>query len=132
EQNASVFPNPDTAFILAFSIVMLNTDLHNPSIQDAKRMTKEGFIRNNRGIDQGKSLPDDFLGGVYDRIASSPISLKEDDQLRRKAEGGGSSAASSLQELLPFASSAASAQTTRKLAAHDRERQEMLKVREAV
>lgn len=36
----------------------------------------EGFIRNNRGIDQGKSLPDEFLGGVYDRIARSPISLK--------------------------------------------------------
>ncbi|CAM9801839.1 unnamed protein product, partial [Ectocarpus fasciculatus] len=83
-QNASVFPNPDTAFILAFSIVMLNTDLHNPSIPDAKRMTKEGFIRNNRGIDQGKSLPDEFLGGVFDRIGRSPISLKEDDQLRRK------------------------------------------------
>lgn len=36
----------------------------------------EGFIKNNSGIDQGKSLPDDFLGGLYDRIASTPISLK--------------------------------------------------------
>ncbi|CAN0086443.1 unnamed protein product, partial [Sphacelaria rigidula] len=42
QQNASVFPNPDTAFILAFSIVMLNTDLHNPNIPEAKRMTKGG------------------------------------------------------------------------------------------
>lgn len=36
----------------------------------------EGFIRNNKGIDQGKSLPDEFLGGVYDRIGRSAISLK--------------------------------------------------------
>lgn len=45
EQNASVFPNPDTAFILAFSIVMLNTDLHNPSIAEARRMKKGDFSR---------------------------------------------------------------------------------------
>lgn len=53
---------------------------------------------------------------------------QEDDQLRRKAEGGGSSAATGLQELLPFAGGAASAQSLRRLAEHDRERQEMLKV----
>ncbi|CAN0458288.1 unnamed protein product, partial [Ectocarpus sp. 8 AP-2014] len=28
-QNPTVFPSADTAFILAFSIIMLNTDLHN-------------------------------------------------------------------------------------------------------
>ena len=32
-QNPSVFPSADTAFILAFSIIMLNTDLHNPAIK---------------------------------------------------------------------------------------------------
>lgn len=32
-QNVSVFPSADTAFILAFSVIMLNTDLHNPSIK---------------------------------------------------------------------------------------------------
>lgn len=59
--------------------------------------------------------------------------FQEDDQLRRKAEGGGSSgAASGLQELLPFAGGAAAAQSLRKVAAHDRERQEMLKVRVCV
>lgn len=39
-------------------------------------LVSEDFIRNNRGIDKGKSLPDEFLGGVYDRIAQAPISLK--------------------------------------------------------
>jgi brefeldin A-inhibited guanine nucleotide-exchange protein len=32
-QNSNVFPSADTAFVLAFSIIMLNTDLHNPAIQ---------------------------------------------------------------------------------------------------
>ena len=34
KQNPSVFATADTAFILAFSIIMLNTDLHNPSIKE--------------------------------------------------------------------------------------------------
>eukprot|EP00435_Cladocopium_sp_Y103_P031317 s739_g7.t3 len=42
----------DTIFILAFSIIMLNTDLHNPGVK--KKMCLEDFVRNNRGIDGGK------------------------------------------------------------------------------
>lgn len=34
------FANADAAFILAFSTIMLNTDLHNPQIPQSKKMTK--------------------------------------------------------------------------------------------
>ena len=34
------FANADAAFILAFSTIMLNTDLHNPQIPQNKKMTK--------------------------------------------------------------------------------------------
>ena len=30
---------------ISFSIIMLNTDLHNPAIADERRMTKPGFRR---------------------------------------------------------------------------------------
>ncbi|CAN0272192.1 unnamed protein product [Discosporangium mesarthrocarpum] len=128
-QNASVFPNPDTAFILAFSVIMLNTDLHNPSIKEDRRMSKEDFMRNNRGIDQGHSLPDEFLEGIYDRIAQSPISLKEDDALRRVMDGrvGGGGGGSVLpQELLSFGGNSTLRQ--KRMAALSRERAAMLKV----
>jgi len=81
-QNPHVFPSADVAFILAFSIIMLNTDLHNPSIKDDRRMTKEGFIRNNRGIADGGDLPEELLTSIFDRIQASQISLKEDDEAR--------------------------------------------------
>lgn len=84
-QNPDVFPTADAAFILAFSIIMLNTDLHNPAIKEERRMTKEGFLRNNSGICDGKDLPAEFLTDIFDRIKSDPISLKEDDELREKA-----------------------------------------------
>jgi len=85
EQNPDIFPSADAAFILSFSIIMLNTDLHNPAIKEERRMTRDGFIRNNRGICDGQDLPDEFLYGVFDRIKASPISLKEDDEAREKA-----------------------------------------------
>jgi hypothetical protein len=86
KQNPHVFPSADTAFILAFSVIMLNTDLHNPAIKQERRMTKEAFIRNNGGICDGKNLPDDFLIAIYDRIQKNQISLKEDDVAREKTD----------------------------------------------
>ena len=86
KQNLDVFPSADTAFILAFSVIMLNTDLHNPSIKPEKRMTLDSFLRNNRGIGaNGTDLPEDFLTGIYERIKERPFSLKEDDAAREKA-----------------------------------------------
>ena len=85
KQNADVFHSADTAFILAFSVIMLNTDLHNPSIKEERRMTLDSFIRNNRGIgENGSDLPEEFLSGIFQRIKKSPFSLKEDDAAREK------------------------------------------------
>jgi len=85
-QNPNIFPSADTAFILAFSVIMLNTDLHNPSIKPERRMTVESFLRNNRGIgENGSDLPEEFLRGIFERIKKSPFSLKEDDAAREKA-----------------------------------------------
>lgn len=84
-QNPHVFPTADVAFILAFSIIMLNTDLHNPAIKEERRMTKDGFVRNNRGICDGQDLPQQLLTDIFDRIKNNPISLKEDDEARQRA-----------------------------------------------
>ena len=83
-QNPEVFPTADVAFILAFSIIMLNTDLHNPAIKEERRMTKPGFVRNNRGIADGQDLPEELLLSIFDRIKANPISLKEDDDARER------------------------------------------------
>jgi Sec7-like guanine-nucleotide exchange factor len=41
--------NVDTIFILAFAIIMLNTDLHSRNIKPEKKMRLEQFIKNLRG-----------------------------------------------------------------------------------
>lgn len=78
-QNPDVFPSADTAFVLSFAIIMLQTDAHNPNIKPEKKMKKVDFFRNNRGIASGRNLSDEFLGGIYDRIVAKPITLSGDD-----------------------------------------------------
>ena len=49
----------DTCYVLSFSIIMLNTSLHNPSVKD--KPTVEQFVSMNRGINDGGDLPHDLL-----------------------------------------------------------------------
>jgi brefeldin A-resistance guanine nucleotide exchange factor 1 len=74
----SVFKNSDAIFVLAFSTIMLNTDLHNPTIKNVSRMTCVQFIRNNRGLNNGEDLPEDMLKGLYTSIKESEIQLQRD------------------------------------------------------
>ncbi|XP_074646993.1 IQ motif and SEC7 domain-containing protein 1-like [Tubulanus polymorphus] len=62
------FKNCDTVFLLAFAIIMLNTDLHNCNIKQERRMKGDDFIKNLRGIDDGEDVDRDLLMGVYDRV----------------------------------------------------------------
>jgi len=72
------FNSRDAAFVLSFSTIMLNTDLHNPQVPDQKRMKKEEFIRNNRGINDGEDLPKEYLENLYDRIKEKQIQVDFD------------------------------------------------------
>ena len=76
--NPGSFANADTAYILAFSVIMLNTDAHSTSLAKQKRMSKEDFFKNNRGIDDGKDLDSAFLEEIYDEIQAHEIVLKEE------------------------------------------------------
>lgn len=104
EQNPQSFATADVAFILSFSIIMLNTDLHNPAIKEERRMTKEGFIRNNRGISDGQDLPEEMLTDIFDRIKNNPISLKEDDEARERAGDASVGATNALNPAVFFTS----------------------------
>ena len=70
---ACPFSSADAAFVLAFSTIMLQTDLHNPAIAASKRMSADDFVRNNRGINDGDDLPHDFLWSLYQAIKDAPI-----------------------------------------------------------
>ena len=56
----------DTAHVLAFALIMLNSDAHNPAVK--VKMTRDQFTHNLRGVDAGSSLPFSFLSKMYDAI----------------------------------------------------------------
>ncbi|KDN52673.1 hypothetical protein K437DRAFT_292798 [Tilletiaria anomala UBC 951] len=74
--NPNVFANADTAYVFAYSIIMLNTDAHNPQVKH--RMTLQDFIRNNAGIDDGKDLAEEYLAEVYEDILHNEIKMKDE------------------------------------------------------
>lgn len=71
------FKDPDAAYTLAFSCVMLNTDAHNPSIKKKNKMTLQEFIKNNRGINQGTNFSDKLLESIYKEIQANEIKLNQ-------------------------------------------------------
>ncbi|RLN06641.1 hypothetical protein BBJ28_00010986 [Nothophytophthora sp. Chile5] len=72
----------DVAYLLSFSLIMLNTDLHNPNIRGDKKMKLGDFLKNNKNygqeVSKGQDLPDDFLTELYNTIAKDEIKTFED------------------------------------------------------
>ncbi|KAF4523944.1 hypothetical protein B566_EDAN013699 [Ephemera danica] len=73
-ENEGVFASADTAYVLAYSIIMLTTDLHSPQVKH--KMSKEQYIKMNRGINDSKDLPEEYLSQIYDEIAGHEIKMK--------------------------------------------------------
>jgi brefeldin A-inhibited guanine nucleotide-exchange protein len=77
--NPNAFANADTAYVLSYSVIMLNVDQHSKKMKGA-RMTPEDFIKNNRGINDNSDLPEDYLRGIYDEIAHNEIVLETEQE----------------------------------------------------
>ncbi|XP_056397213.1 IQ motif and SEC7 domain-containing protein 2 isoform X5 [Hyla sarda] len=72
------FRNPDTIFILAFAIILLNTDMYSPSVKAERKMKLDDFIKNLRGVDNGEDIPRDLLVGIYQRIQGRELRTNDD------------------------------------------------------
>uniref|UniRef100_A0A8C4YZZ1 IQ motif and Sec7 domain ArfGEF 3b n=1 Tax=Gadus morhua TaxID=8049 RepID=A0A8C4YZZ1_GADMO len=72
------FHNPDTIFILAFAVVLLNTDMYSPNIKPQRKMGLDDFIRNLRGVDDGADIPREMVGGIYERIQQRELRSNDD------------------------------------------------------
>jgi brefeldin A-inhibited guanine nucleotide-exchange protein len=77
--NPGAFANADTAYVLAYSVILLNTDQHSPQVK--KPMTIEEFIKNNRGINDNADLPEELLQGIFNEIKSNEIIMKDEQEV---------------------------------------------------
>uniref|UniRef100_A0A915IFC5 SEC7 domain-containing protein n=1 Tax=Romanomermis culicivorax TaxID=13658 RepID=A0A915IFC5_ROMCU len=67
----SKFKQKDTVFVLAFAIIMLNTDLHSPNVKASRRMKVEDFVKNLKGIDADSDIDTKLLTDIYHRVKQS-------------------------------------------------------------
>lgn len=85
--NPSLFEEADTVYVLSFAIIMLQTDLHNTSIQ--KKMPLAQFQIMNSGINKGKDLDPHYLEEIYNTVKNNKFTLEEDEDARDKLESAG-------------------------------------------
>lgn len=72
-----IFASADAAYVLAYSIIMLNTDLHNTQVK--RKITKDGFVRMTRGINDNRDLPKDYVENIFDAISKTELHLNSGD-----------------------------------------------------
>jgi hypothetical protein len=84
--NPTTFRNADAAYMLAFAIIMLNTDAHNPLAE--RRLGKPDFVvMNYQQTEEGMVpvLPAADVEAIYDRIVAQEIVVRGEGG----AAGGG-------------------------------------------
>ena len=73
----------DAVHVLAYAIIILNTDQHNPSVKDEKRMAYTDFAKNLRGVNGGDNFDPEYLQQIYDSIRHNEIILPEEHNTAR-------------------------------------------------
>ncbi|SMN22170.1 similar to Saccharomyces cerevisiae YEL022W GEA2 Guanine nucleotide exchange factor for ADP ribosylation factors (ARFs) [Maudiozyma saulgeensis] len=76
EDLASVQPDADSVFVLSYSIIMLNTDLHNPQVKE--HMSFADYSGNLKGCCNEKDFPKWYLDRIYISIRDKEIVMPEE------------------------------------------------------
>lgn len=80
---SGILENSEVAYLLTFSIIMLNTDRHNQNIRHDRKMTMDQFVKNNTNygpdLKQTKSIPREYLEEIYVSISEFPIRTERND-----------------------------------------------------
>ncbi|KAJ5888674.1 hypothetical protein N7495_008715 [Penicillium taxi] len=72
ECNPGIFATTDQAYFIAFSILILHTDVFNKN--NKRKMQKLDYVKNTRG----EGISDDILGCFYENISYTPFIHVED------------------------------------------------------
>lgn len=76
EGNSNDVASADAAFILAYAVIMLNTDQHSPSVK--RRMDFDAWSRQLKGANSGSDFQPDYVRAMFDGIAQREIVLPDE------------------------------------------------------
>ncbi|XP_075039169.1 cytohesin-4 [Mixophyes fleayi] len=75
--NPDTFKSTDSCYIVSFSLIILNTSLHNPSVKDKPDLQQ--FISIHKGVHPGGDLPTELLTEMFDSLKKEPFQLPEEE-----------------------------------------------------
>ncbi|PSR79109.1 hypothetical protein BD289DRAFT_346033, partial [Coniella lustricola] len=73
ECNPGIYTNPEQAYFIAFSLLILHTDVFNKN--NKHKMQKHDYIKNTKG----EGIANEILEGFYDNITYTPFIHVEDE-----------------------------------------------------
>lgn len=76
EDLSAIQPDADSVFILSYSVIMLNTDLHNPQVKE--HMTFDDYCSNLKGCYNQQNFPQWYLDRIYCSIRDKEIVMPEE------------------------------------------------------
>merc|ERR1712054_394243 len=80
------FKKKESAYIMAFALIMLNTDAHNDDVE--RKMTRDQFVMNNREILPEDEVPTKVMEQLYDRIVNNEITFPTDHNYTTEQRNG--------------------------------------------
>ncbi|CAD8196568.1 unnamed protein product [Paramecium octaurelia] len=80
ENPNSAFKSSGSIYTYCYLLVMLQTDLHNPSV--AEKMKLIDFQKLARSINDGDDLPQEYLTQTYNSILKQPLAVREKEKNR--------------------------------------------------
>lgn len=83
ESTAHIYANEDAVYLLAYAVIMLNVEMHNPAFAFRERMAETMFISSLSSTNGTGDFPTDILTGVYHDIKGNEIKMEGDDQIYR-------------------------------------------------
>ncbi|KAI9114056.1 hypothetical protein K1719_015307 [Acacia pycnantha] len=81
--NPGLFKNADAAYVVAYAVLMLNTDTHNPMVWP--KMSKSDFKRMSAMNEAEECAPTEMLEEIYDSIVKEEIKLRDDAPVNGKS-----------------------------------------------
>ncbi|XP_063796719.1 cytohesin-4 isoform X2 [Pseudophryne corroboree] len=75
--NPDTIKSTDSCYIVSFSLIILNTSLHNPSVKEKPDLQQ--FISIHKGIHPGGDLPTELLTEMFESLKKEPFQLPEEE-----------------------------------------------------
>eukprot|EP00899_Mesostigma_viride_P015080 jgi/Mesvir1/23573/Mv18269-RA.2 len=97
-----ILADADAAYVLSYSVIMLNTDQHNSQVK--KKMSQEEFARNNRAINAGQNLPRAMIDDIYNSICRNEIKMSGDSSVLEMNQSRWLDLLKRSRHITPFAS----------------------------